>query len=96
MTDTAGAIFLGDPRVGRGCLRLLRGLRAEFVSVDGLDAMELRFRGGPCITRGYLNDEEANAACFIAPNIFRTFDLFECTNEAERTYRYAFDCCCDW
>lgn len=89
MTDTAGAILLGDPRVAQGTLRLLRGLRSELVPIEGLDAAELRFRNGPCITSGYLNDEEANAACFVGGGVFRTFDLFECINPTERIYRYA-------
>jgi len=88
MTDTAGAIFLGDPRVGQGHLRLLPGLSSEFAPVEGLAAMELRFRAGPCVTSGYMNDAEANAACFIGAQVFRTFDLFECMSAEQRTYRY--------
>lgn len=88
MTDTAGAIFLGDPRIASGNLRLLDGLSSEFVSVPGLSTAELRFNSGPCVTSGYLNDDEANASCFIGGGVFRTFDLFECVNAEQRIYRY--------
>jgi len=77
MSDVGGAIFLSDPEErDPHTLRLIPGMNAKFVPVEGLDANELVLADSPTTTAGYLKSPDETAEAFREDG-FHTGDLFK-------------------
>ena len=77
MSDVGGAIFLSDPEEkDPHTLRLIPGMNAKFIPVEGVEGMELVLDHSPTTTAGYLKNLEETAETFQKDG-FHTGDLFK-------------------